>query len=190
MDAEQQPLVNMVGDLVALGPLQRDLIPLYRKWDNDFVVNQATTGPRPVSLEEELEAYDRFAKDKTVVFFTIYERTTGRPIGKTFLFNIKNRTADYAIVIGEKDCHGKGYGTETTRLVLDYAFIVLGLNNVMLTVLEFNQSGIKAYEKAGFSHMGRRRQAIWLNGRFWDVVYMDCLSSEFGSPILGRILPK
>ena len=33
----------------------------------------------------------------------------------------------------QKDCWNKGYGTETTRLMLDYAFHAQNLNNVMLT---------------------------------------------------------
>ncbi len=36
---------------------------------------------------------------------------------------------------------GRGYGTETTRLMLDYAFTALGLHNVMLTVFVFNAAG-------------------------------------------------
>jgi hypothetical protein len=27
-----------------------------------------------------------------------------------------------------------------------------------------------------------------MGGRFWDVVYMDCLAEEFRSPKLGRVL--
>src|SRR3712207_7011957 len=30
-----QPLVNIVGELVALGPLRRDLLPLYLRWRSE-----------------------------------------------------------------------------------------------------------------------------------------------------------
>jgi hypothetical protein len=53
----------------------------------------------------------------------------------------RNRSATFGILIGEPECRGKGYGTETTRLMLDYAFTALGLHNVMLTVFEFNPAG-------------------------------------------------
>jgi hypothetical protein len=26
-----------------------------------------------------------------------------------------------------------------------------------------------------------------MGGRLWDEVYMDCLASEFASPVLGRV---
>ncbi len=26
-----------------------------------------------------------------------------------------------------------------------------------------------------------------MNGRYWDLVYMDCLAEEFASPVLDRV---
>jgi diamine N-acetyltransferase len=185
--SKAEPIINFAGTKVALGPLSRDLIPLYQKWNNDFAINRTTAMARPFTLEEQTEAHERLIKEKSFVFFTVYEQETKRPIGFTYLSDIKEQTAEFGIVIGEKAAQGKGAGTEATRLILDYAFTVLGLHNVMLKVFEFNLAGIKAYEKAGFREIGRRRQAKWMNGRRWDVIYMDCLSTEFNSPVLGQI---
>ena len=46
-------------------------------------------------------------------------------------------------------------------------------------MLEFNHSGIRAYEKAGFREAGRLRQNWFFGGKFWDLVYMDCVAGEF-----------
>jgi len=54
-------------------------------------------------------------------------------------------------------------------------------------VFEFNLAGRRAYERAGFREVGRRRQGHRMGGRRWDVIYMDCLASEFTSPVLGRV---
>jgi RimJ/RimL family protein N-acetyltransferase len=154
--SKAEPIINFSGTKVALGPLSRDLIPLYQQWNNDFGSNRTTATARPVTLEEQTEAHERLLKEKSFVFFTVYEHESKRPIGFTYLSDIKEQTAEFGIVIGEKVAQGKGYGTETTRLMLDYAFTVLGLHNVMLKVFEFNLGGIKAYEKAGFQEIGRR----------------------------------
>jgi RimJ/RimL family protein N-acetyltransferase len=58
----------------------------------------------------------------------------------------------------------------------------------MLTVYEYNLAGLRAYQKAGFREFGRRRQSHWMGGQLWDVIYMDCLATEFESPVLGTIL--
>jgi len=184
------PILNIEGDLVALGPLRRDLLSLYQRWINDLDTTRTLDlPPRPMTMEKELDWYDRQSKTEDDVPFTIYERETLRPIGNTGLHGVdhRNRSATFGILIGEPECRGKGYGTEATRLMLDYAFTALGLHNVMLTVFEFNPAGIRAYEKAGFKAIGRRRKCRMMGGKLWDEVHMDCLSSEFESPVLRRI---
>ncbi|MCP5099010.1 MAG: GNAT family N-acetyltransferase [Chloroflexi bacterium] len=182
-----KPIINFAGEKVALGPLRQDLIPLHQKWNNDFNINLTARSLRPVTFEEEFEAYSRFSKEKRFAFFTIYEKARLHPIGFTYLSDISDQTAEFGIVIGEKEYHGQGFGTETTKLILDYAFTILGLHNVMLKAFEFNFAGIQAYKKAGFREMGRRREAKLINGKLWDMVYMDCLSTEFQSPILQAL---
>jgi diamine N-acetyltransferase len=46
-------------------------------------------------------------------------------------------------------------------------------------VFEFNKRAIRAYEKCGFVEYGRRRQAHFMSGQLWDVILMECLSSDF-----------
>jgi RimJ/RimL family protein N-acetyltransferase len=187
------PILNLVGEKVALGPRRRDLVPLYHRWINDLEVTRTCAWGVSVQTREAMEEwYDRASKGGfDFVDFTIYEQSTLRPIGWTSLEEIDylDRTAKFIILIGEKECWGKGYGTETARLILDYGFTVLGLHNVWLTVNSFNERGIRAYRRAGFREIGRRREAHRLAGQAFDVICMDCLASEFQSPLLHRLLP-
>jgi RimJ/RimL family protein N-acetyltransferase len=183
-------IINIVGEQVALGPLRRDLLPLYHRWRNDFYAMR-TYGdtPRPETLEQRTAWYERASTGDEAIWFTIYEASTLRPIGVTDLFQIdwRHQTAQWGLMIGEADCRGKGYGTETARLMLDYAFTALGLHSVWLEVDEFNLAGRRAYEKAGFRPCGRRREATLMAGRRYDLIQMECLSSDFTSPVLSRI---
>ena len=184
------PLVNIVGDLVALGPLRRDLLPVYQRWINDFATTRTLGIPSgPMTWEAEEAWFNRASTSDRDVPFTIYERASWRPIGNTALHGVdyRNRIAEFGILIGEADARGKGYGTETLRLMLDYAFTALGLNNVMLRVFEYNLAAQRAYQKAGMREFGRRRQAQMMGGKLWDVIYMDCVASELTSPVLGRV---
>lgn len=190
--AATPPLINIVGEKVALGPLRKDLVPTYTRWYNDFNTLR-TLGANPVPLAVELEEqwYERvIQRGETEIAFTMYEQDTMRPIGNTGLNDIdyRNRTAEFGITIGEPDARNKGYGTETAQLMLGYAFTALGLHNVMLTVHEYNLAGIRAYTKAGFQEIGRRRESIFMGGKLWDIIYMECLSTEWGpSPVLADI---
>ena len=90
-----------------------------------------------------------------------------------------NGSATFHITIGEKDCWGRGYGTEATRLMLDHAFGLLGLHRVALAVFAFNERAIRAYRAVGFVEEGRSREAIWRDGRFWDELQMSILQDEW-----------
>ncbi len=157
---------------------------------NDFFVLR-TFGevPQPRTIERQTAWFESAATGDGAIWFTIYEAGTWRPIGSTALFDVERQhgTCTFGLLIGEADARGKGYGTEVARLMLDYAFTALGLHNVHLDVDEFNLAGRKAYERAGFKEIGRRREATWLNGRRWDLISMDCLAREFESPVLGKV---
>jgi RimJ/RimL family protein N-acetyltransferase len=184
------PIINITGTLVALGPIRQDLVPTYQRWLNDLAMLR-TLGqmPRPMTLEQEQSWYDGAAKSSNTYSFTIYERATWNPIGNTSLMGVdwRNRTAEFGILIGEADARGKGYGTEVTCLMLDYAFTALGLHSLYLRVHEYNLAGQRAYAKAGFREFGRRRESQFMGGHLWDVIYMDALASEFTSPVLAAV---
>lgn len=183
--------LNLEGDKVALGPLRRDLLPVYARWANDFAV-QATVGLLRPTTEEGVAAwYERASAGGQQALFTVYERATRRPIGLAGLEHIEHFlcTAELTIRLGERDCWGRGYGTEATRLALDYGFTGLGLHNIWLGVFAFNARALRVYERAGFRVVGRRREAYRLGGRAYDIVYMDCLATEFQSPVMHRLLP-
>lgn len=189
LDARERPVINIEGERVALGPLRVDLVPLYQRWSNDWWVQRTFGGePEPISLEVQRERFERQVKSGSN-WFTIYERETWAPIGTTDLFDVDQRlgAASYGVQIGEPSARGKGYGTEVTRLMLDYAFTALRLHNVMLSVAEFNLAGRRAYEKAGFKEFGRRREYEFMDGRWWDEIFMDCLATEFESPVLAKV---
>jgi diamine N-acetyltransferase len=184
-----RPVINITGDRVAVGPWRHDLAETYLHWFNDMAVARTLNHPRQVTMVELRSSMVEQESDSSVQGFTIYETDGLRPIGNAALTNIdfRDRTCDFEIVIGEASARGKGYGTEATRLVLDHAFTVLGMRNVMLKVYAFNLAGIKAYENAGFRQFGRRRQAAEMNGEPWDVIYMESLRDDFESPVLGAV---
>ncbi|HVB63535.1 MAG TPA: GNAT family protein [Nitrolancea sp.] len=182
-------VTSLTGDRVALGPLRRELVPTFYRWKNTLSTSRTLGLSWPTTLEQEEGAYEQSLSATQRVDFVVYERATLRPIGTTYLYEIDYRhsRAGFGIIIGEETARGQGYGTEATRLTLDYAFTALGLNNVLLTVYEFNLAGIHAYRKAGFQEIGRRRRCSRLGQRLWDLIYMDCVADDFESPVLGEV---
>jgi RimJ/RimL family protein N-acetyltransferase len=96
-----------------------------------------------------------------------------------FDINWRTRCAEVGIFIGEKSCWNKGYGTEVMQLMLRHGFETLNLNRIILHVDADNLGGIRAYEKAGFIHEARLRQANFREGKYCDDLIMSVLCSEW-----------
>ncbi|MCA9864179.1 MAG: GNAT family N-acetyltransferase [Thermomicrobiales bacterium] len=155
------PIITILGEQVAPGPLRRDLIPTCSRWRNDPVVARTMAYVAgPVTLEERAAWFERASCDSAAIRFAVSVRHFWQAIGITNLHGIDGHhgTAEFVLMIGEADARGQGLGTETTRLMLAYAFSSLRLHNVVLRVSEYNHAGIRAYQKAGFREFGRRQQ--------------------------------
>jgi RimJ/RimL family protein N-acetyltransferase len=183
------------GSRVALGPVREDLAATYTRWVNDPEVRRglATTSIYTVAAEEDWARRTAEAAAKhnpELAAFTIYDRSDLEPVGSCSLMHIdwRFRRAELGILLGER--RGHGLGTEATMLTLDWAFTVMGLHNVLLGVFAWNAAAIRAYEKAGFREIGRRRGAAETMGRRFDEVLMDAVASEFESPVLGALVPE
>ncbi|HEY5903836.1 MAG TPA: GNAT family protein [Anaerolineales bacterium] len=89
------------------------------------------------------------------------------------------RDAYVGIAIYQREFWGRGYGTEAMQLILEYAFTQVNLRRVTLSVFEYNPRAVHSYEKAGFRHEGRMRQALLREGKRWDLIYMGILREEW-----------
>jgi len=184
---------KLVGEKCYLSPCSLEDAEKWTEWDNDLEV--------AIPLGDE--AYTQFPLDKTKevistlikkqeYVFNVIELETDNLIGRCMLFGIDkvDRRAMLGIAIGEKAYWNKGYGQDATRLLLDYGFNLLNLNNIMLGVFSFNQRAINCYKKVGFKEIGRRRQARIIGGKKFDVILMDILAEEFESPYVNKLLEK
>jgi diamine N-acetyltransferase len=190
-EPKQEASILVSGQRVGLGPLRRDLIPLYARWQTDLEVLRGLGHSGQVPRIETTEAwYEQATRpESTDVHFTIYDLDDLAPVGTAVLVQVDRHagTAEFGITIGER--RNQGLGTEATRLVLDWAFTVMGLNNVLLVTFSWNLAAIRAYAKAGFREIGRRRGAVVTLGRRYDQVLMDAVAEEFTDSILARQLP-
>jgi len=172
------------GKRVRLRKLERGDIPVFVEWLNDNDIRQFISLYLPISTLEEERWFDynqnRSPDERP---FAIEADTVEgwRLIGTCGLSDIewRIRSAEYGIMIGDKNYWDQGYGTEITHLILRHGFETLNLNRIYLKVNSNNLRAKKAYEKAGFSHEGTMRQAEYMNGSYMDVELMSVLRDEW-----------
>jgi len=173
----------IVGKKMYLRGLERkDLTGNYFQWANDpDVTYYMFMGVKPNSIEQMEEEYNRLVSSNNDVVFAIIDKKTHKHIGNAGLYAINwvSRSAEFRIIIGEKEFWGKGYGAESTKLLVRYAFEKLNLNKVWLGVNAENLRAVKSYENAGFVKEGILRQEIHRNSKYYDAIRMSILRSEY-----------
>jgi RimJ/RimL family protein N-acetyltransferase len=182
---------KLIGEKCYLSPVSLDDVEKYTEWINDMETGQFVLFASGVyDIDKERATLDYLMKHS--IIFAIIDKDTNKVIGNCGIHNKSDvhRTGTFGIFIGDKSCWSQGYGTEATMLILDYAFNVLNFNNINLDVVEFNKRGIKCYEKCGFQYVGKRRQAIFMAGKYHDVLTYDILAAEFASPYIKKLFSK
>jgi diamine N-acetyltransferase len=74
---------------------------------------------------------------------------------------------------------GQGYATEFYDYILDYLFGACRLNRVELVTLKDNDIAQNLYKKLGFVVEGERREAIFRDGHYKNLVAMGLLATEW-----------
>ncbi|MFN4216538.1 MAG: GNAT family N-acetyltransferase [Brevinematales bacterium] len=177
------------GEKITLGPIKPEDAPLFTLYMNDLLTTITLGTTKQVWTEiAEKDLLQNMAQSG--YNFAIRKKESKKLLGSCSFKNINwlHRRAEIGILIGDKSERHKGYGTEAVQLLVEYGFRVLGFVNIMLSVYEFNKDGIRCYEKAGFKKIGRRRKAIYLDGKYHDEIFMDIIPEEMTSNFLTRDL--
>src|SRR4051794_28584758 len=68
------PIINIMGEKVALGPLHRGLLPADYRWMSDFAtLRMQGIIPRPLSILPIIARYESGIVDEEMALFAIYE---------------------------------------------------------------------------------------------------------------------
>jgi len=177
-------------DEIYLRPLvSEDVDGHYVCWFNDEEVCLGNAHHVfPYTRQAALDYIEHAQKFGKELILAIIQQSNHRHIGNVNLKRIDSvtRSAEFAIVIGEKDCWGKGYSKQVARLLLDHAFFTLNLNRVYCGTFENNVAMRKLAVFMGMQEEGRRRQAAFKKNQYLDIIEYGVLRAEyikkFGSP--------
>ena len=167
------------GEHVYISPMNTEDAEIYTKWLNDpEIVKYLSLRNSLVSIYGEKEYIEAFSKIEFNL--SIIKCENDELIGNIGLNDIdyKNGTAELGIFIGEQENLGKGYGTEAINLLTKYAFNELRLHSIYLRTYDINERAVKSYNKCGFKEFGRRHEAIFMDGKYHDVIYMELINQK------------
>ncbi|MGA2489637.1 MAG: GNAT family protein [Anaerolineales bacterium] len=175
------------GRLVRLGPLDHEKDPpVVAGWTHDPLWRSVQDGvARPLSLEAVRRLLERIEKQmeetKNIFHFTLRLKDDNRLVGlaRIFWIDFHNGTGVLNLGIGDAADRRHGYGAEALSLLLRFAFDDLNLHRLSAWPSADALPFIRMIEKAGFKEEGRRREAAFHDGSYWDVILMGLLRSEW-----------
>jgi len=116
--------------------------------------------------------------NKTIVWACLVD---GVHIGNFTLQSINYiyRSAEFAVVIGEKEHWGKGYCTEAARLLFSHGFNKLNLHRIFTGTSSTNEGMNRVAWKLGMTQEGTFRDGVYLEGKYVDVNVYGILKDEW-----------
>lgn len=161
----------LVGEEVYIKRVEREDLPKRVEWINDPEV-QATLNYQnwPVSYEQTVRWFERVSVDMARRDFSVFTLHDDRYIGAAGLVGIEYPVmkAEYYVMIGNKELWGRGYGTDTKRVIQNYGFTDLGLRKIFGYHLVQNAAARKTSEKLGWKCEGLLRQDTFSHGKIKD----------------------
>jgi RimJ/RimL family protein N-acetyltransferase len=167
------------GEKVILRALELSDAEQLQAWANDAEVTTWLCRQMPMSLEEQQRSLQAEHKDQLLrLGIQTFE---GKLIGSCSLrgVNSANACGRLGIGIGDKEYWDGGYGTDAMLPLCGYGFAECNLHRIELCVYASNARAIRCYEKCGFAHEGRAREAAFCHGQYQDTLSMGLLRSEY-----------
>lgn len=167
------------GGLVLLRPLEKEDVFKIPEWRNRKEVRKNYITQAPLSKSKQGAWFDEYQESKDKMMFAI--EAENQYIGVIWLYDIDhiNQFANIGILIGEEACWGKGYGSDSVKVLSSYAFCELNLRRITAYVLEYNKASIEMFLKNGYQLEGCLREARYYQSEFWDVLILGLLRDEF-----------
>ena len=173
----------IVGKTIRLRRFERSDIPLKVRWINDPDVYQFLGYEVPLGVSQTEAWFHKAAGDASRRDFVI-ETLDGEAIGLVGLTGVdmRHRTAEIYIAIGNKDYWGKGVARQAEGLTIRWAFDWLGLERIWSHSDTGNAASMVMMKGLGFTFEGTLRGHRYVGGQRRDVASMGLLRSEFRCP--------
>ena len=160
--------------------LESDLEGPYLSWFDDQEVGRFNSHGKFVRTESALRDYISRQNRNESVVWAICHRADGH-VGNVSLQSLSfiNRNAEFAILLGDRRHWGRGLGTLAGRALVEHGFVKLNLNRIYCGTAASNEGMKRLAIALGMREEGIRREQLFLEGRWVDVVEYGVLRSEF-----------
>lgn len=102
----------------------------------------------------------------------------GEPIGFMELHKVMEGIGRIGLSI-LPEYQNKGYGRECLNWLIDWSFRWANLRKLLIGTVEYNERAKYLYTDVGFVQEARKRELVYLNMKYWDLIEYGMLFREW-----------
>lgn len=173
--------MNIYGKKVVLRAIEMEDLALITEMLNNPEIEKLVGGwAFPVSMMAQERWMVLHKNDQSAIRLVVDTKEDGA-VGIITLTDIdwKNRRAAIGLKIASSLTRFKGYGTDATMAIMRYVFDELGFHRLDASRLAINQVSSHILAKCGFVEEGVKREYIYKEGQYIDLVEAGILADEY-----------
>ncbi len=171
----------LIGKEVYLRGLKESDLENIQSWLSDSDVTKLLfQGEKPLDLDIIKDDFHRKIRENNEIVFAIIMKTDNQHVGWAGIYEINwvSRNCELRFFIGDKKYWRKGIATESTSLLVDYAFDKLNMHRVHGGANIENHGSVNVFKKLGFSEEGISKEGHFRNGKYYDLVRFGLLNKN------------
>ncbi|MBY6294263.1 GNAT family N-acetyltransferase [Nanohaloarchaea archaeon H01] len=168
--------VFLEGDKVNLRTIEEEDIDFLTEVNNPNVWEWLGSVSKPQNREQQKQFFENAICSDEEVHLAISKEEEMK--GIISLIPKDDATAKIGLWIAE-EFHGNGYGTEASKIVVDYAFGELRYHKVFARSEVDNKGSKRIWEKLGFQEEGELREQSYREGEFQNILVYGVLEDEW-----------
>ena len=180
--AELEVLPTLRSERTTIRPLTAaDAAALFEVYSDPEAMRYWSTPPHADESRTRKLIADihRGFEERTVLQWGVERTADRRLLGTiTLMTEEEQPRAELGFILGSEHWH-QGYGGETQRVVVDFAFETLSLHRLEAEADQRNTASLRSLERLGFRHEGLLRERWCVDGEISDSVVLGLLAREW-----------
>lgn len=175
----------LIGETIYLrGLSSEDANGAYPSWLNDEVIcRYSEHHVFPYTKAQAVQYIEQLPLQKDRIMLAIVDKQTDTHIGNITLLAISSlhRSAEFSILIGDKNFHGKGISKEASMLMLEHGFNTMNLHRICCGTMTSNTAMQRLALAVGMVQEGIFRDEVYKEGTYHDTIRFSILKDEFNA---------
>lgn len=172
----------LIGKKTYLRPVEATDARLIQTWHNDPEIRRfARLGELPVTYAKEDEDIKTAKDSDQEIYLMIVEKSSDHSIGfiRLNFIDSVSRNMWLRLIIGDAEARGRNLAEDAVRCVIEWLFHEQNVHRITLETYASNMRAMRFFEKLGFRKEGVLREAVYADGKYYDIVTLGILSTEY-----------